>query len=71
MAYNESPPQPGNTITSGCDCNKGRPTTWTVTKALKFGNGEGYKSYRYCWVCLNCGKERVIGIWDSNGNIAS
>lgn len=71
MSYNEPPPPPGTTTTSGCDCTKERSTTWTVTKSLSLQVGTDYKTYRYKWVCLNCGKERLIGIWDNNGNIAT
>lgn len=61
---NTQPPQTGNTTQGHCDCNQSY-TTWSVTRELaeSLVVGRPRTLYKYYWVCLNCGKRRLIGEW--------
>jgi len=79
-----SMPVTGSTIRAYCDCaNKKRDesspviagaieTTWICKSeykdTVKSGVFSSIGRYRYYWECLNCGKKRLIGIWDNEGN---
>ena len=79
-----SVPIPGSSIVAYCDCaNKKRDesnpvvaapvnTTWTCKcEYLDKVSTRIFSSiarFQYYWVCLNCGKKRLIGVWDTDGS---
>ncbi|TVL96831.1 MAG: hypothetical protein CV082_05835 [Candidatus Brocadia sp. BL1] len=73
-------PEVGSTMQVYCDCanKKGEViyssvnTTWICKSEyldiVKNGIFSSVNRFKYYWECLNCGKTRDVGIWDTEGS---
>ena len=52
-------------LSVGWICKARKQKSWTESTGLFSSREVG--AYMYYWECVNCGKKREIGIWDSDG----